>query len=89
MKTKQQLRDELAAVLGDEIERLALDNIDGKQKTQCDIVSLANATINHLTPVMDEVVEALETCQSDSYDMWFDEDAVKAAMTKLSCWRNV
>jgi hypothetical protein len=57
MKTKQQLRDELAAKVRVELNQQALDAIDGREAVQPYEYVIADILINHLTPDMDEVVE--------------------------------
>lgn len=82
MKTKQQLRDELEAIL----EPYMFDSSIA--------VEAAQAIIDHLTPVMDEVVEAYKELQrfydgKGSYDGAVEKLNMNRAVGKISCWRGV
>jgi len=105
MKTKQQLRDELALVAVNTYRiRKGLDPVRGLGLLDADCMEDAlaetQAIIDHLTPIMDEVARTLETEKQARENHHHDEKGKRAALRgakrktdglleKLSCWRSV
>ena len=107
MKTKQQLRDELAKLAFDTAREEhgghSVTNLRGDlfldTPYPVNMTYIADRIIDHLTPVMDEVVEALgyyaisrkavgnlgtgEICDV------FNGEKAQQAIERLSCWRGV
>jgi spore germination protein YaaH len=84
MKTHEQLRDELAFVIANSSADAYVTKTDeqGIRRTEFDVGIVAQAVINHLTPMMDEVREALVRVGDQDRTILEEE-----ALAKLECWR--
>ncbi len=88
-----ELKEMLARAISKEIDMLSKDNINGMEKTQCDTVSLAQAVIEALRPMMQEVLDVLGKLLAQSGMIYSGEakteaiDKAKQALASLECWK--